>query len=147
MFTLFLLSVNTPMKMSFVNTLRIKVKMASTSNCIRKSSKYATCLVLISERSEPSSQDPAFAPKASKVSRSAKQLAAGIFILESSDDQAGIPGTIQKGVYLGNHVEYTIDSPVGELFMIDHQVDQLQPSGSKVTISFLRRGVSLVRAD
>jgi iron(III) transport system ATP-binding protein len=67
--------------------------------------------------------------------------------LESSNDQAGIPGTIQKGVYLGNHVEYTIDSPVGELFMIDHQVDQLQPSGSKVTISFLRRGVSLVRAD
>ena len=39
MVTLFLLSVNTPMKMSFVNTLRIKVKMASTSNCIRKSSK------------------------------------------------------------------------------------------------------------
>ena len=65
--------------------------------------------------------------------------------LESSDDQAGIPGTIQKGVYLENHVEYTIDSPVGELFMIDHQVDQLQPSGSEVRISFHRRGVSLVR--
>ena len=39
MVTLFLLSENTPMKMSFVNTLRIKVKMVSTSNCIRKSSK------------------------------------------------------------------------------------------------------------
>ena len=68
-------------------------------------------------------------------------------LLQSSGEQTGIPGTIQKAIYLGNHIEYTIDSPVGELFMIGHQVDQLQPSGSKVTISFLRRGVSLVRAD
>jgi len=67
--------------------------------------------------------------------------------LESSGGSAGISGTIQKAVYLGNHVEYTIDAPVGELFMIDHQVDQLQAPGSEVRLRFLRRGVSLVRPD
>jgi len=46
--------------------------------------------------------------------------------------------------YLGDHMEYTVDCTLGELFVIDYQMETLQDSGSSVYITFLTRGVSLV---
>jgi len=64
--------------------------------------------------------------------------------LSESGTEGGIPGTILKASYLGDHMEYTVDCALGELFVIDYQMETLQDSGSSVYITFLTRGVSLV---
>ena len=61
-----------------------------------------------------------------------------------SGTKGSIPGTILKASYLGDHMEYTVDCALGELFVIDYQMETIQDSGSSVYITFLTRGVSLV---
>ncbi|MEQ9330166.1 ABC transporter ATP-binding protein [Thalassobaculum sp.] len=53
-----------------------------------------------------------------------------------ADGGDGLPGTIGKAAYLGRHLEYTIASPVGELFVIDRRVDSPRAVGSGVTLRF-----------
>ena len=50
--------------------------------------------------------------------------------------ESTIRGTVTKVSYLGSHLEYIVDSPIGELFAIDHQVEAPQPRGSSVDIAF-----------
>jgi len=57
---------------------------------------------------------------------------------------APLVGTIQKAVYLGSHMEYIVDSPVGELFVIDPSVAAPLPAGAKVAIDLDRHGVTVV---
>ena len=64
--------------------------------------------------------------------------------LSESRTEGAIAGTILKASYLGDHMEYTVDCALGELFVIDYQMETLQDSGSSVYITFLTRGVSLV---
>lgn len=49
---------------------------------------------------------------------------------------SGLAGTILKAAYLGKHLEYTVDTPVGELFVIDRRVDVPRAVGSGVTLRF-----------
>jgi iron(III) transport system ATP-binding protein len=58
--------------------------------------------------------------------------------------QAPLLGTIQKTVYLGSHMEYHVDSPIGELFVVDPRVEAPIPSGTKVAIAFDPHGVTVV---
>ena len=53
-----------------------------------------------------------------------------------ADGGDGLPGTVGKAAYLGKHLEYTIASPVGELFVIDRRVDAPRAVGSGVTLRF-----------
>ncbi|HIO62539.1 MAG TPA: ABC transporter ATP-binding protein, partial [Deltaproteobacteria bacterium] len=39
--------------------------------------------------------------------------------LSQSGNENSIPGTILKAIYLGGHIEYTVDCILGELFVID----------------------------
>lgn len=55
-----------------------------------------------------------------------------------------IEGRIVHAAYLGKHMEYTIDSPAGELFVIDKRVHQPFIAGSTVSVSFDQRGMTLV---
>ncbi len=66
-----------------------------------------------------------------------------------SRDRAGegISGTVSKATYLGNHLEYSVDCPLGELFVIDHQVGDLAPPGTAVSITMADRGVTLVKCE
>ena len=55
----------------------------------------------------------------------------------------GLSGTITKASYLGTHMEYAVDTPVGELFVIDSKVDAPIPSGETVSVG-LGSGVALI---
>ncbi|MDH3770271.1 MAG: ABC transporter ATP-binding protein, partial [Nitrospirota bacterium] len=57
-----------------------------------------------------------------------------------------IEGSVSKATYLGSHIEYTITTALGELFVIDHQVERSLPSGSTVSVLLGERGVTLVRS-
>ena len=57
----------------------------------------------------------------------------------------GILGTVAKAVYLGSHMEYTVETALGELFVIQHRTDAPMPGGTEVSVVLTDRGVSLVR--
>ena len=67
-------------------------------------------------------------------------------VLEPARPGAGIPGTVAKAVYLGSHMEYTVETALGELFVIQHRTDAPMPRGVEVSVILTGRGVSLVRA-
>ncbi len=67
--------------------------------------------------------------------------------LSDSAAAEGIEGSVLKAVYLGTHIEYTIDSALGELFVIDHRVDTPLAPGSSVAIALAGRGVTLVNPN
>tara|TARA_B100000579_G_scaffold428120_1_gene437787 strand:- start:72 stop:1133 length:1062 start_codon:yes stop_codon:yes gene_type:complete len=64
--------------------------------------------------------------------------------LHESENENGISGKILKSSYLGDHLEYTVKCELGELFVIDNQMQTQHPSGAKVSITFLTYGVSLI---
>ena len=64
--------------------------------------------------------------------------------LNESGTKNGISGTILKSSYLGDHLEYTVKCELGELFVIDNQIQTQHPSGANVSITFQSYGVSLI---
>ena len=65
-------------------------------------------------------------------------------VLEKGEPEGGLAGTVSKGTYVGSHVEYTLDTDLGEIFAADYQFDALIPPGSRVRIAFRDRGVMLL---
>ena len=64
--------------------------------------------------------------------------------LSQSGNGNSIPGTILKAIYLGGHIEYTVDCILGELFVIDNQMESKQNLDAAVSITLRTRGVSLI---
>ncbi|MDC0152032.1 ABC transporter ATP-binding protein [Deltaproteobacteria bacterium] len=64
--------------------------------------------------------------------------------LNQSGNENSIPGTILKAIYLGGHIEYTVDCILGELFVIDNQMESKQNLDAAVSITLRTRGVSLI---
>ena len=64
--------------------------------------------------------------------------------LSQSGNKNSIPGTILKAIYLGGHIEYTVDCILGELFVIDNQVEIKHNLDDVVFITLRTRGVSLI---
>jgi len=64
--------------------------------------------------------------------------------LSQSGNESSIPGTILKAIYLGGHIEYTVDCILGELFVIDNQMESKQNLDAAVSITLRTRGVSLI---
>jgi len=64
--------------------------------------------------------------------------------LSQSGLEKSIPGTILKAIYLGGHIEYTVDCILGELFVIDNQVEIKHNLDDAVFITLRTRGVSLI---
>lgn len=64
--------------------------------------------------------------------------------LSQSGLENSIPGTILKAIYLGGHIEYTVDCILGELFVIDNQVEIKQNLDAAVSITLRTQGVSLI---
>ena len=58
---------------------------------------------------------------------------------------AGLAGTIAKAAYLGTHMEYTVKTALGDLFVIERAAPELREIGAKVALGFAERGVTLVR--
>jgi iron(III) transport system ATP-binding protein len=57
-----------------------------------------------------------------------------------------ITGEVGKATYLGSHIEYSIATALGELFVIDRQVARVLPRGSTVAVGLDALGLSLVGA-
>ncbi len=67
-------------------------------------------------------------------------------IVLTADPAASImAGRVRRASYLGSHVEYDIETPLGELFVTDADVDRIHPVGSEVGLGFGTHGVTLVR--
>jgi iron(III) transport system ATP-binding protein len=58
--------------------------------------------------------------------------------------EAAMAARIAKSAYLGKHVEYTVTSPVGELFVVEPGASQPLPAGTDVWLSLAKRDVALV---
>ena len=58
---------------------------------------------------------------------------------------AALMGTILKAAYLGSHMEYTVGSVIGELFVVDSGgVAAPLTVGARVSIGFTSHGVTVV---
>jgi iron(III) transport system ATP-binding protein len=55
-----------------------------------------------------------------------------------------LEGRIAKAAYLGTHMEYTVSTPVGELFVVDRTVMRPAPTGTPVWVAFEDHGVTVV---
>ena len=64
--------------------------------------------------------------------------------LTVTDEESGLTGIVSKSTYVGSHVEYTVDTDLGEIFVADYQFDALISAGSRVRIAFRDRGVTLL---
>jgi iron(III) transport system ATP-binding protein len=56
-----------------------------------------------------------------------------------------IAGEVVKATYLGSHMEYTVSTAHGDLFVIDHEVERALPPGTAVSVIPGARGITLVR--
>ena len=52
---------------------------------------------------------------------------------------------MSKATYLGNHMEYTVDSAIGELFVVDSRISSPIPQGEQVSIELANHGVTFVQ--
>jgi iron(III) transport system ATP-binding protein len=55
-----------------------------------------------------------------------------------------LSGRIAKAAYLGTHMEYTVSTPVGDLFVVDRTVMRPAPAGTPVWLVFEEHGVTVV---
>lgn len=65
-------------------------------------------------------------------------------IVLKQENSSGLRGTIRKSAYLGTHMEYTVESPIASLFVVDREVSRPMPTGTEVSITLADRGVALV---
>lgn len=52
---------------------------------------------------------------------------------------------MSKVTYLGNHIEYSVASEIGELFIVEADVSRYTDAGTSVIVSFANHGVTLIR--
>jgi iron(III) transport system ATP-binding protein len=57
-----------------------------------------------------------------------------------------IPGTLAKVTYVGGHLEFIVDTPFGEVFVISRDVDSPLAAGQPVGLGFPARGPVLIAA-
>ena len=55
-----------------------------------------------------------------------------------------IAGRIAKSAYLGTHMEYTVSTAAGELFVVDRAVARPVPAGSEVWLGLADNGITVV---
>ncbi len=55
-----------------------------------------------------------------------------------------LAGTVRKATYLGSHFEFTVDTPIGELFVVESGLANGWAVGARVAIAFRDRGLALV---
>ncbi len=58
-----------------------------------------------------------------------------------------LTGRIASSAYLGDHVEYEIDTGLGRLFAVDAASDRAVPPGTEVSLAFRDRGLALISGD
>lgn len=64
--------------------------------------------------------------------------------LHAGTIQGAAEVTINKAAYLGSHMEYQLNTPLGQLFAIDPHVDRPLAPGARAWMELAARGVTLV---
>jgi len=59
-------------------------------------------------------------------------------------DTPALPGRVTKTSYLGKHREYTVETSLGALFVIDRSDSRPLPPGREVWVTLAARGVVIV---
>jgi iron(III) transport system ATP-binding protein len=67
-----------------------------------------------------------------------------ILVHRAAPDTPSLAGSVAKAAYLGTHMEYSISTPVGELFVVDRQVTQPLAVGAPAWIGLADHGVTVV---
>ncbi|MBP7065487.1 ABC transporter ATP-binding protein [Ferrovibrio sp.] len=70
-----------------------------------------------------------------------------LILSETAPAGPALFGTIRKAAYLGTHMEYTVATPQGEIFVVDRQVGRPLAIGADAWIGFGSGGVTLVPAS
>lgn len=69
----------------------------------------------------------------------------GAIVLSEGQGQGqGLVGRILHSAYLGDHVEYEVETDIGTLFVVDHTVDRILPPAADASIQFKNRGIALI---
>ncbi len=58
--------------------------------------------------------------------------------------QSPVRGVVRKAAYLGTHMEYTVEAPIGQLFVVDRNVARPLVPGAEVSVGLSDHGVALV---
>lgn len=66
------------------------------------------------------------------------------FVLSTDKNSEGISGTVEKSVYLGNHMEYIVTTDLGELFIVASDVVNIIVPKTGVKVTLANHGVTLV---
>ncbi len=66
--------------------------------------------------------------------------------LKAPEDAGGLPGTVIKCTYVGNHMEYVVRLAQGEWFATSDDVDTVHSAGAEVSVHFRARGPVLLSA-
>jgi iron(III) transport system ATP-binding protein len=67
-----------------------------------------------------------------------------LWLAEAPPAGPALEGRIAKAAYLGTHMEYTVSTAVGELFVVDRAVTRPVPVGAAVRVGVADHGVTLV---
>jgi iron(III) transport system ATP-binding protein len=59
---------------------------------------------------------------------------------------SALEGRLAKAAYLGTHMEYTVATEVGELFIVDRAVERPYPAGADLFVSLSDHGVTVIPA-
>jgi iron(III) transport system ATP-binding protein len=59
---------------------------------------------------------------------------------------AGLPGSVRKAAYIGGLMEYTIDTAIGQLFVVTMAVDRPLAVGANVSLALANHGVVPIAA-
>ena len=57
-----------------------------------------------------------------------------------------IPGTVHKTSYAGSHLEYFLETELGEVFAVSASLDNVRKAGESIGLTFAQSGPVLVRS-
>jgi iron(III) transport system ATP-binding protein len=67
-----------------------------------------------------------------------------VALVPACDSDQGLIGTIRRATYLGSHVEYEVETAVGQLYVKDHATDIPMNDGVAVKVTIRPGGTTLV---
>ncbi len=68
-----------------------------------------------------------------------------ILIGERDQSSAQVPARVRAATYMGSHVEYILETPLGDLFAVSGNVRDARPAGAEVGLRFSESGTFVVR--
>jgi len=70
-----------------------------------------------------------------------------IALAEGGEAQSdGLPARVLHSAYLGDHVEYEVETEAGTLFVVDHTVDRILKPNQTATVKLKNRGIAIIDA-